>query len=87
MFKYLLVAVSISAFAPAVLAFDDVVCIVPVDNTGAAPTTTAYIPTPSYGRDVIYDDQTYSYDGNIQGLSIYGTSYPRTGVTLRFKRS
>jgi hypothetical protein len=49
------------AFASAVFAFDDSTCIVPVDNTEVTPTSTTYIPTPSYGRDVIYDDQTYDY--------------------------
>ncbi len=61
MFKHLLVAVSIIAFAPAAFAFDDAACLGPIDNTGAAPTSIAYIPTPSGYRDVIYDDQTYIY--------------------------
>ena len=61
MFKHLLVAVSIIAFAPAAFAFDDAACLVPVDNTEATPTPATYIPALSGYRDVIYDDQTYSY--------------------------
>jgi hypothetical protein len=60
------------AFASAVFAFDDAVCLVPVGNTGATPTSTAYIPTPSDGRDVIYDDQAYGQGTTEGGFSIYG---------------
>ena len=61
MFKYLLVTVSIIAVASAAFAFDDAVCLVPVDKIGAAPMSTTYIPAPSGHRGVIYDDQTYDY--------------------------
>jgi hypothetical protein len=72
MIKCLLVAGI--ALATAVFAFDGTVCLVPVDKTGAAPTSAAYVPTPSYGRDVIYDDQTYDYGYCATGLSIYGAA-------------
>jgi hypothetical protein len=62
------------AFATAVFAFDDAVCIVPIDKTGATPTPTTYVPTPSYGRDVIYDEQTWDDFYCTNGLSIYGAA-------------
>jgi len=72
MFRYVLIAAI--AFATAVFAFGDAVCLVPVDTTGAAPTSTTYIPTSSGYRDVIYDDQTYDYGYCTNGLSIYGAA-------------
>ena len=72
MVKYLLIAGI--AFASAVFAFDEATCLVPVDNTGAAPTSTAYIPTPSGHRDVIYDDQTLDLDAWWNAYSIYGAN-------------
>ena len=70
MFKYLLVAGV--AFASATFAFDDAACIVPVDKTGDAPTTTTHIPTPSGYRDVIYDDQSYYGNDPSNAYSIWG---------------
>jgi hypothetical protein len=59
MFKGLLIAAI--AFAPAAFAFDDAVCLVPVDTTAAKPTLMTHIPMSTGHRDVIYDEQTYSY--------------------------
>jgi hypothetical protein len=89
MIKGLLIAAI--ALAPAAFAFDDAVYIVPFDKTGGAPISTAYVPTPSGGRDVIYDDQTYDYDYCTNGLSIYGEAgyesaddfIPENNVTVR----
>jgi hypothetical protein len=60
------------ALAPAVFAFDDAVCIGPIENIVAAPTSTTYIPKPSGCRDVIYNDQAYNYSDCTGAASIYG---------------
>jgi len=71
MIKWILIAGF--AFTSAAFAFDDAVCIGPVDSTWVAPTPTTYVPMPSgYRADLIYGDQTYDYYYCTNGLSIYG---------------
>jgi hypothetical protein len=72
MFKCLIVMVGIIAFAPAAFALGDAVCIVPLDKTVTGSTSVTYVPAPSKGREVIYDDQTWDEYYCTNGLSIYG---------------
>ena len=67
--------ITICVFVSAVLSFDEAALILPIDKTGDAPTSSTYIPTPSDGREVIYDGQTYNFDEIFGGFSITSPTY------------
>jgi hypothetical protein len=67
--------VTVCVFAQVVFAFNDDVCILPIDLTQADTGSSTYIPTPPGYRAVIYDDQTYDYVAMFTALNITSPTY------------
>jgi hypothetical protein len=66
--------ITVCALASAVFAFEGPVYLERTDNILAGPAS-SYIATPSDGREVIYDGQTYDFDEIYGGFNITSPTY------------